>query len=156
MIQNVTIASHRDPDEQRGDRGGEEKTGHDEERQRDPDAEAEQTDPSHDDADSQSLPACGPAPEPVQRRRRDERDRREDREQQRRAVQAAVEVVELTEALRERHGEQERDEHLHARQDDANFLQQAVVAIAKLGAIALVIEILGRDLAVFRDPCCRF
>ena len=51
--------------------------------------------------------------------------------------------VELREALGERHGQQERQQHLDPGQHDAQLLQQPVVALAQLLPVEDVVEVLA-------------
>ena len=85
----------------------------------------------------------------MHRRRRHERDDGEDRRHERRTEQRAPDVVDVGEALRERDRQEERHQDLHTGQDDAQFLHEPVVPVAELFAVALVVELVGRHLAVF-------
>jgi hypothetical protein len=58
----------------------------------------------------------------LDRRRHQQRDGHR-RQQQRDEVDIALQVVDIAEARGERDGQQEREQHLHARKDDAQLLQ---------------------------------
>ena len=80
----------------------------------------------------------------LDRRRHQERDR-EGGEQQRDEVDVALEVVDVAEARRERDGEQEREEHLHAGKHDPQLLQELV-------EVAVEALLLGLGLGLGHDP----
>lgn len=76
--------------------------------------------------------------------RSDEADHREQPADQGDGVDVHLQPVEVLETLGERGGEQEGDEHLSAREEDPQLLEQPVVAPAQLLAVLLVVELLRR------------
>ena len=72
----------------------------------------------------------------MKRRRPHEERRRRGDEQQRHEVDDPLEVVDRLEALLERHGQQEAEEHLHAGHDDPQLVEQLdQLAVEPLGFV---------------------
>ena len=80
-------------------------------------------------------------PEPVEGRRRHERNDRNDTGDEAHTEHVSADRVELGEALRERCGQQERNQDLHTRKQDAELLQQSVIPPPELVAVPVVVEL---------------
>ncbi len=96
--------------------------------------------PDRPDETSGSRPSLADA---VEHGRGEQARDRAERAHQRNEVGIATTPVELVEPAGERGGQQEGHQHLHARKDDAQLLQQPVVALAQLDPVTLVVEVSG-------------
>ena len=91
-----------------------------------------------------------PEAEPVVRARRDQERRGERRAQERGEVDAAVAGPELAEAPLEREHEQEGEEHLHARERDAQLVEK----LDELAVEAFVVVLFGHGGRRQREYVC--
>ena len=91
-----------------------------------------------------------PRRDAVVHRRGQQADHRQQGGGDRHSVGGPPDLVQLREPLGERHGQQEPAEHLYAGKDDAQFLQQPVVALPQLVAVPAIVQLVQLEIMGLR------